>query len=314
MRTDPHRPSAIKPEDYEFVALENIKIEAFGDCFFAIEERKRIREHMARTGGRYSSHEHGGTCGVCGAAAVWTVLFHHAPTNTYIRTGQDCAEKMGLDYDHDGMTAFKRSAATAEKNRAGKAKANLMLANHGLQQAFAIYVETEAAIQARIEFARDCRFDDDDTPWWKHPACPPEPSGDRATLAAMVRKMVAWGDDWSEKQVAFARVLVDRIAREAAIAAERAAERAAAAPVPVTDKRIRIEGTVLSTKVIETQFGYVTKALIRSIDGWKAWGKAPLPGLKHGDRIAFMARIEPSKDDEKYGFYSRPTKAEVLHA
>jgi hypothetical protein len=128
----------------------------------------------------------------------------------------------------------------------------------------------------------------------------------------MVRKMVAWGDDWSEKQVGFARILMDRIIHEVDIQLQREAEREAAAPVPVTDKRIRIEGVVLSIKVAETQFGYVTKALIKTDDGWKAYGTAPLPDLKSGQRVAFMARLEPSKDDPKFGYYVRPTKAEVL--
>lgn len=324
MRTDIHRPSVIKPEDYEFVGLENIKIEAFGDCFFAVAERENIRRHMASTGGRYSSHEHGGTCGVCGAAAVWTVLFYHQPTNTYVRTGQDCAEKMGLDYDRDGMTVFKRSAATAEKNRAGRAKAKLMLGKHGLGKAFELFLETEAAIKARTDFAIRCNVEaqerfkagviSDTTPWFRRADCPPDPSKDRLTLADMVRKMVTWGDDWSEKQVAFGRTLVSRIEREAAIAAEREAERAAAAPVPVTDKRIPIEGDVLSTKVVETDFGYVTKVLVRAADGWKVYGSAPVKGvdLKHGDRVRFMARVAVSDDDPKFGFFSRPTQGEVL--
>jgi len=46
MRTDIHRPSVIKVEDYVFIAFEYLKIEELGDMFFLQEERKHIREHM----------------------------------------------------------------------------------------------------------------------------------------------------------------------------------------------------------------------------------------------------------------------------
>ena len=61
-RTDTHRPSAIIPDDYQYVACECIKTE--GDielCDLQHENRQIIREHMAQTGGTYSKHEHGGT-------------------------------------------------------------------------------------------------------------------------------------------------------------------------------------------------------------------------------------------------------------
>ncbi|MCP4994759.1 MAG: hypothetical protein GY934_13410 [Gammaproteobacteria bacterium] len=69
-RRDIHRPSAINVEDYEFVALECIKIEFFGDCELARRER---------TGGKWSSHAHGGNCHICGAWMGYSVAFYHAP-------------------------------------------------------------------------------------------------------------------------------------------------------------------------------------------------------------------------------------------
>jgi hypothetical protein len=137
MRTDIHRPSVIVPTDYEFVAIGHMKIESLGDCYEAIHQRKVLRAHMDRTGGRFSTHEHGGSCHICGAHCCWTVIFYHAKTNTYIRTGTDCAEKLEMAYDREDLELFKRSAATAEKNRAGKAKAKLMLERWGLTKAWA---------------------------------------------------------------------------------------------------------------------------------------------------------------------------------
>jgi len=71
MRTDCHRPSVIDPADYEYVGIENDKIDdVIGGAWVLQEHRDRIREHRARTGGTYSRHEHGGNCHVCGAHCV----------------------------------------------------------------------------------------------------------------------------------------------------------------------------------------------------------------------------------------------------
>ena len=318
MRTDIHRPSAINPTEYEFVALENIKIEGLGECYQIASQRETLRAHMDHTGGRWSTHEHGGNCHVCGAHCIWTVIFYHGQTNTYIRTGSDCAEKLGMAFDGDELDAFKRSAATAEKNRAGKAKAKLMLETAGLGRAWEIHLETESMDTARRVFAdnvhvkqQESSIETEAVLWWNQPDCPAEPSKDRRTLGDMVSKMIAWGDSWTDRQKGFAAILIDRIDNEARIAAERAAEAAAADPVPVTDERIQVEGIVLSTKTVDTAFGRVTKALIKTDAGWKVFGKAPVVGLQRGNRVRFMARIEPSNDDPKFGFFSRPTKGEV---
>src|SRR5882672_4280684 len=94
-RNDIHRPSQIEHLDYEFVCNEVIKMEGLGDAIFMMDERKRKAAHFARTGGKYADHEHGGNCHVCGAAAIYTVLFYHSKSNSYVRTGGDCADKLG---------------------------------------------------------------------------------------------------------------------------------------------------------------------------------------------------------------------------
>src|SRR5215469_17049189 len=98
-RTDIHRPSAIVPDDYEFVAFEHIKIESFGECEYVLQQRRLIQQHMERTGATYSAHEHGGNCMICGnVMATYTILFYHAKTNSYVRAGQDCAQKLEMSY------------------------------------------------------------------------------------------------------------------------------------------------------------------------------------------------------------------------
>lgn len=93
-RNDIHRPSAIYPTEYEFVAVEHDPVSlGFVQWYWA--QRQRIIAHMTQTGGAFSDHEHKGNCHVCGAHCIYTAVFYHCASNTYIRTGFDCAEKMG---------------------------------------------------------------------------------------------------------------------------------------------------------------------------------------------------------------------------
>jgi hypothetical protein len=122
----------------------------------------------------------------------------------------------------------------------------------------------------------------------------------------------------------------------AAAAAKRAAEearKAEAAPVPVTDKRIRIEGIITTVRNVDTDWGTTTKIRVETDEGWACWGTLPKDceagspwnedgswkdddeieaEAGRGDRIAFMARIEVSADDDKFGFFTRPTKGEIV--
>ena len=64
-----------------------------------------------------------------------------------------------------------------------------------------------------------------------------------------------------------------------------------AEPVPVTQERIEFTGVVLGTKNVDR--------------GFKIWG-----GFigNRGDKLSFVARVQVSEDDAKFGFFKRPTK------
>lgn len=55
-RTDIHRPSAIVPTDYEYVALGYQRIDGLDAVQAVIEQRHILAEHMKRTSGRYSQN------------------------------------------------------------------------------------------------------------------------------------------------------------------------------------------------------------------------------------------------------------------
>jgi hypothetical protein len=163
----------------------------------------------------------------------------------------------------------------------GKAKAQRILAEAGLSALWAVY---EAPAAHHYE---------------------------EKTITDIVGRLVKYGSV-SEKALAFAASLLGKIGNRAEIAAARQAENEAAAPFPVTDARIKIEGEILSTKTQESDFGIQHKMLVRSTDGWKIW--VTNPGGQKGDKVRFFAKVQPSRDDAKFGFGSRPTKFEVIEA
>lgn len=282
MRTDIHRPSAINPDDYEWVGfLPKVEIDNFE---FVLLERERIKAHMKTTGGHWSTHEHGGSCHVCGAWANTMVIWRHAPTNTYIRTGEDCAEKMDFTMRAE-FNAFRKAFNNALEAKAGKAKAEKLLEGWGLSEVWPLY----------------------DTPIFDE--------YEECTIQDMLCGLVSYGS-LSDKQVALMKKLVVQIVDRDKIAAEHAAENEAADPAPVTNDRITIEGTVLSTKWDQDGYFPALKMLVKTVAGWKAWGTVPaaINEVERNDRIKFDAAFEVSKDDPKFGFFKRPTKARILEA
>lgn len=233
-----------------------------------------------------------GTCDHCGARFDWGSVYQHT-SGKHIVVGNVCADNTmtvpsRLELDVRRMKARIAAAREAVRN-AAKARAEAVEGGYEW-----LYVSTHT----------------------------------NATLADIARKGLAWGG-LTVSQVALVKRLHDGTPAEwevkkAAQAAQRAAEEAAAEPVPVTTDRIEVEGEIISLKV---QDGYmpgtsVTKVLVKTTRGFKLWGSLPSAisnaGPVEGDyelrgkRVAFSAKVEPSKDDPKFGFFSRPTRARVV--
>lgn len=281
-RTDIHRPSVIEPAHYDFVAFEYLKAEGdlLGNALFLQAERARIRAHMSRTGGTYSHHAHGGNCHICGAHAVYTALFFHTPSNAYVRTGLDCAQKL----ECHGIEAFRANVRGALENQAGKRKAQATLEVEGLEKAWEVYTATN----------NPDKFEE-------------------LTIVDIVGKLVQYGNV-SDKQMAFVRKLVSNLANRATIEAERAAKNEAAKPLPVSDKRVKITGTVVTIKKpAEFLGGDPWRILVEHADGWKVWGSRPasLSDVARGDEVEFSAAVTASDRDPKFGFFKRPTLGKI---
>ena len=76
---------------------------------------------------------------------------------------------------------------------------------------------------------------------------------------------------------------------------------------------VEVTGTVLSTKWVENKYGSTLKMLVEDRRGFKVFGSVPsaLENVR-GRSVSFTAALEPSRDDEKFGFFKRPTKATFI--
>lgn len=98
----------------------------------------------------------------------------------------------------------------------------------------------------------------------------------------------------------------------------RAQEAEAAEPV-VEGSAVTIEGEVVGLKWVP---GYAygspdtLKIIVKDDRGFKVYGSAAAPLMNHdvdkGFRVRFIAGVEKSKQEETFGFFKRPRKAEVL--
>lgn len=283
-RDDIHRPSVINPTDYTFIGFLYLPSDGdpMGDALFLQTERKAIRMHMERTGGSYSKHAHGGSCHICGAHCIYRAVFFHAPSNAYIVTGLDCADKL----DCGDVDRFRREVKSALEHVAGKRKAMAFLALHGLDNAYAAMLGMQAATLPREE----------------------------SIFLDIVAKLVRYGS-LSDAQVNYLHKLVDQIANRARIAAERQAKHDAAKPFPNSETRLTITATIVSIKQPDDYAPFPTvRMLVEHSDGWKAFGSLPgsLSNAKRGDTVEFSATFKPSDRDPKFGFFSRPTKGRIV--
>lgn len=108
-----------------------------------------------------------------------------------------------------------------------------------------------------------------------------------------------------------------------------------AAKAPVVEGRRVITGKVISTKVVEGDYGTTYKFLVEEEGGARVfgsiakdlWNQVEFMGQYRmqywnesegvmaklvGMEVTFTATVQVSKDDKSFGFFSRPTKASVV--
>lgn len=225
-RTDLHRPSAINPEDYHFVACDYYGGGVEALAFTA--DKLYFRQHRERTGGRFAQQHSSGTCHVCGARAMYVAHYWHQPTNEYITTGMDCAAKMDIA-DENAFKRFKATVRNAKHFYKGKAKAYATLCALGMSVAIELHSAADQAGYSRGE----------------------------QIIVDVVGKLAQYGS-LSPAQVALLdKLICDRAnkpAQEAARAAQ-AAKVANSQHVGTVGERVEMEVTINYVASRDTQFG-----------------------------------------------------------
>jgi len=233
-----------------------------------------------------------GTCDHCGARFDWGAVYVHT-SGKHIVVGNTCAD----------MTLSVPDRAALDTNRM-KAKLEAQ------RKAFKMTVlACEQAIAG-------------DFVWLyaeKH---------SHQTLADIAHKGLVWGGI-TDRQLELvnsikfgvkASWVADkeaRLAERAAADKARAEAEAAAEPVPETDKRIHVQGEVLTVREQEGYMGAtVRKMLVKTAQGFKLWGSVPssIYDIDRGAKVEFDCAVERSDKDPKFGFFTRPTKARVVTA
>jgi hypothetical protein len=320
-RTDLHKPSAIVPSHYTFVAFDYYGTSERLDDYMQ-DERAAFEAHQKDTGGTvYKSDTQRGTCDCCGASAQYVAKFYYAPANEYVTLGHICAAKMGIG-DDTAFKSFHKNIRAQLEFATGKKKAHKTLIDAGMTDVIDLYDATRATL---VGWDSEKQGD-----WWNHL------TWEQQVTDEMMGKLVKYGR-LSEKQMALLAKLptqhAEKAAKKAAWAAERAAKLAKAQPLPSVATRVTLQGKVLTVKGQDGPYGFVWKMLVEHADGWKVWGTVPGNIMEdvlrnssaYGDALAkevreklvgkfveFDAKIEASEDDSKFGFFSRPTKASVL--
>jgi hypothetical protein len=306
-RIDIHRPSAIIPEDYAFVTISFRDHMGIPDP----DSRARFIAHRKGTGGNFSGHAHKGGCMVCGAYMIDYAIFHHYPTNTYIRTGCDCAQHI-----EDGHTdAFRASAQKRRKlAKIGKEIEDCAIAldDMGLLEQVEKYFmpnDIGGAIAGCDEEQETWRFgchifgitDTEYKPY----------ENSFEIIVDLVRKLRKWGI--SDKQIAFLKSLCKKfedLPRTIQLSREENAKRADA-----PEGKHHVQVKVLNIKLVENDYGSTWKMLAEHETGYKIWSTVPsklLNAIERDDVIEMTINLTRSNDDPKFAFGKRPSKPKLL--
>lgn len=291
-RTDTHRPSVLDPAEY----LEVGSFDAhYKDGYYEVDPGFEDHEYSG-------VHAENGKCDHCGTRIRYGVIFHHEPSDTLVAVGLTCARTLGLN-----SLSEKEIKAKAEHHRILK-----MIAAWKQERP----ENAEAADYIDAMFAADGEYRDAMEEWNDKGCVGPAPQARiryNTFVSDVGRKLRRYGS-LSEKQVEAILKAKAGAEKYQAMKDEEAAKLAEAAPL--AEGRYEITGDVISVKSGENDYGYWIKMLVKMDDGNKVYGTAPGSllgtGSLTGSRVTFSAKVERSRDDEHFGFFSRPTKASII--
>jgi hypothetical protein len=285
-RIDIHRPSAIQPKDYQYIGCL-IPARSYYEIPMVLKHKRIVEEHMAKTGGDYSKHEHKGICQICGAYCDYVAVYYHAKSNSYIKCGFQCANKLDMGNAQD-FRAIRKAVKDYKEAKAGKQKAKAILDEKGLSEAWKIYNE-----RGWVGWNKDNRQEE--------------------IIDNIISKLVRYGNI-SKAQEDLIKKLLEQIDKRAEIKKQREEEKENAQPCP--NGKVEVRGVVISIKMVKNKFSYgeIAKMLVKSEDGYLVFGSVPqsIYNIQKGDKVIFQADVQPSNNDNKFGYFKRPRQAKKL--
>lgn len=272
-----HNPSNFDPANYEIQDyLDNKRPQFFGqDEVTWKNEIEWWEADMRRAfGPDWVKKIH--RCVHCGNTNVrWITAVKHAPTGDVVTFGADCTERLGFANRQDWKLAQLKSKAEAKHGRIKIWKARVA------------YLEANPEIAAAVEQAKG------------------EAHAKNYFVQDVLRKLDQYGS-LSERQAA---AVLSSLKRDIESAERKAAE-AVEVKGEAPEGRVEVVGAILSIQDRETDFGVVTKALLKLANNAKVWLTLPseaIGSVERGDVIKVRATFERSRDDRSFGFGKRPT-------
>lgn len=288
-RTDVHREEVFNPEDYAFVRSYDTRpplISPAEKGYTKVlaawrKEQEELRTLMKQSG--VNIHPGLNRCDHCGAVFNYGCVICHIPTGKFLTVGTTCAverfELTQAEWERKRMEKRRK----IQKARRSKASKHLAL-RHSYPDA--------------IRYMNKYR---------KH------------GFIGNVRDSFKATGIITDKQAE----TVITVGKKLDVGKQQAeAEKALLVPIPTvvaSGNRTQLKGKVLSLKSRIGAYGYETKMLVLDDRGFKIYGTAPKQLLDvdsekslRGRRVVFEAVVQVSKDDPKFGFFSRPTKAGFL--
>lgn len=271
-----HNPTNFNPNDYEVMAyLDNRRPvcgrgESFDEYVYVVEEW--TKEMVYALGADYAQKMH--KCIHCGNGTVrWITATRHIPTGDLVVFGAICTGRLGfIDRKQFQLALIQARAETRKVKLAAYLKREEFLEANPSLRTIMDEVETNP-VHANNNFVKD-----------------------------VLSKLGIYGS-LSERQVA---AVVTSMAQDVSRAAVKAAE-ALEVKGDAPTGRVEVTGVVLSTKVVESVYGYTTKMLVKLDNNSKVWATVPSGSdVKRGDRISVKATWEVSKDDKSFAFGKRP--------
>jgi hypothetical protein len=243
-------------------------------------------------------------CDCCGHWLMYSCVVEHTPTGEFYIVGRDCFGNIECLQQHAKWVSLNSDRAVARVAAASKAVKERRAGDVREAKFFAEHADLVPA----FDFAKN------------PPVTQGHPSYQKiaysvATLNDM-RHPIRRKGQLSEKQLALASKLYSEAVVKLHEDRDRAEKIAAAVAngLRAPEGRAEVEGSVVSTKWVENDFGGSLKCLVDFGNGTRAYGTMPSSAdqCERGTKVRFRATFEPSPKDALFAFFKRPSNWQVL--